>query len=129
MTWSGTCVPPGPSKNASGERSAEKRARTASMSNAIVAIGRRLPGGSGRTPAATRLPHLGLDRRSVHAPRVARRHGERGCDEAVALRLREQLGETVGWRRRLDLDLDPGPDLDETVAAVRVPLRDDAVRP
>src|SRR5262245_59045910 len=30
MTESGTCVPPGPSKNASGWRNAEKRSRTAS---------------------------------------------------------------------------------------------------
>src|SRR5213079_3252740 len=36
MTESGTCVPPGASKNASGCRSAEKRARTASTSKATV---------------------------------------------------------------------------------------------
>ncbi len=31
ITESGTCVPPGPSKNASGERSAVKRSRTFSI--------------------------------------------------------------------------------------------------
>ncbi len=36
MTESGTCVPPGPSKNTVGARKAEKRSRTASMSKATV---------------------------------------------------------------------------------------------
>src|SRR6266508_2817052 len=38
MTSSGTCVPPGQSKKASGWRSAEKRARTDSTSNVTVDI-------------------------------------------------------------------------------------------
>ncbi len=36
MTSSGHCVPPGPSKNASGRSRAEKRARTAETSSAVV---------------------------------------------------------------------------------------------
>ena len=90
ITESGTCVPPGPSKNARSRASAEKRARTASMSKAMVLTRRTLPQCVARavraahtvracacvrcpkksvTPAATKVPFIvaghGLKRRGV----------------------------------------------------------------
>src|SRR3954470_430456 len=59
MTVSGTCVPPGPSRNAVGPRSAEKRARTAPTSRASMVTRRTLadsaPGVSTVSPPRERL--------------------------------------------------------------------------
>src|SRR5207248_4886413 len=75
ITESGTCVPPGPSKKASGWRRAEKRARTASTSNATVDIADTLlrfvrePGDEG----ACRSRHRDRPRRPVERRRSERR--------------------------------------------------------
>src|SRR5947208_17092824 len=97
ITSSGTCVPPGPSKKASGERSAEKRRRTASTSKATVLIAPTLPDGVA----------------PVHAPAVARLRAQRGADEAVALRLRQELAQRVARRRRRQLDVELDLEIDE----------------
>src|SRR3982074_1405936 len=56
MTESGTCVPPGPSKNTVGARKAEKRSRTASMSRATVGTNGHYPAEvSTLTPPRERL--------------------------------------------------------------------------
>jgi hypothetical protein len=56
-----------------------------------------------------------------------RRRGQRGADEAVPLREREQLFDPVGVGLRLELYVEPARDFDECIAAVLVALRHDAV--
>src|SRR5207237_9714921 len=74
ITESGTCVPPGPSKKASGWRRAEKRVRAASTSSATVDIADTLlpfprdPGDEG----ADRPRHRQRPRRPVERDRAER---------------------------------------------------------
>src|SRR5947209_694939 len=85
MTESGTWVPPGPSKNAIGWRSAEKRARTASTSNATVDIDETL------LPFAREPGDEGADRpRDRQRPRsaVERDRAERRPQHVPGRRLR-----------------------------------------
>jgi hypothetical protein len=57
-----------------------------------------------------------------------RRGAQGGADETVALGLVDQLSQLLGGRQRLDLQLQIDSELDERVAAVRLPPRDAAGR-
>src|SRR5919198_5996891 len=106
MTESGTCVPPGPSKKASGCLSAEKRARTVSTSNVTVDIADTLL-------RFVREPcHEGADRpRDRNRPRraVERRRGERQPQHVRRRCLCARRDVTGSFVRAGDVDCEPDP--------------------
>jgi hypothetical protein len=55
------------------------------------------------------------------------RRGQRGSDEAVALRERYELFDRFAVGQRLELHVEPTRDLDERIATVLVALRHDAI--
>src|SRR3954451_17712339 len=100
-TEAGDCVPPGPSRNAVGTCSAEKRARTASTSSATVVIGRKLPhydAADEQHPdaaARTARPRRGNRAR----PPLARDRPERQPQHVPGRRVRALLGAARGGLR------------------------------
>ena len=69
-----------------------------------------------------------LARAPVHDPAVRRLRGERRPDEAVALGFREQVGERVGRRLRVELHGELEIRFDDGVAAVALSARDERGR-
>src|SRR5438034_780842 len=71
--------------------------------------------------------HYLVDSLSVDGPGIAWRSRERGADEAVALRLRQQREQIFAHERCTELDVERDVDLDDGISAVLVALRHDAM--